>query len=147
MSFEKMSILDIFQYNMLSVFGFTMIGVVVFMAGFAIRRSVDKTSGNLIMGLGVAIIIILNIIVVVSNQSKELMNGESTISVQSAYHINGNKIVKLNVDGHPIRLKDDNELRKGDRVHIKAKNVEVHNNNIIKYNDNDRQLFKYEKVN
>lgn len=146
MNFEKMNIFDIFHYNIALVTGFTMLYIIALMLGFVIRRSADKTLGNLLMGFGV-IVIILNIVFIIGNQSEELMNGESTTSVQSAYHINGDKIVKLNVDGHPIRLKDDNELRKGDRVHIKAKNVEVRNDNTIKSNNNGRQLFKYEKMN
>lgn len=147
MNFEKMSILDILYYNIALVIIFTILGIFIMMAGFVIRKSTDKTYGNFIMGFGILFIIVLNIVVVAGNQSKELMNGESTTNVQSVYYVNGDKIVKLNVDGHPIRLKYDDELKKGDRVRLKAKNVEVRNNNTIKYNNNNRQLFKYEKVN
>lgn len=147
MNFEKMSISDILHYNIGLVIILTMLGVLILLAGFVIRKSTDKTWGNFIIGLGIIVIIVLNIVVVIGNQSKELMNGESTTNVQSVYHVNGDKVVKLNVDGHPIRLKYDNELKKGDRVYIKAKNVEICNNNTIKYDNIDRQLFKYEKVN
>lgn len=148
MNFEKMSISDILRYNIELVIILTMLGVLILLAGFVIRKSTNKTIGNFIIGLGIAVIIILNSVVVVAgNQSKELMNGESTTNVQSVYYVNGDKIVKLNVDGHPIRLEYDKELKKGDRVHIKAKNVEVRNNNTIKYDSINSQLFKYEKVN
>lgn len=147
MNFEKMSISDILHYNIGLVIILTMLGVLILLAGFVIRKSTDKTWGNFIIGLGIIVIIVLNIVVVIGNQSKELMNGESTTNVQSVYHVNGDKVVKLNVDGHPIRLKYDNELKKDDRVRLKAKNVEVRNNNTIKYDNHNRQLFKYEKVN
>lgn len=148
MNFEKMSISDILHYNIGLVIILTMLGVLILLAGFVIRKSTDKTWGNFIIGLGVLVIIVLNTVVVIAgNQSKELMNGESTTNVQSVYYINGDKIVKLNVDGHPIRLKYDEELKKDDRVRLKAKNVEVRNNNTIKYDNHNRQLFKYEKVN
>ena len=148
MNFEKMSISDILHYNIGLVIILTMLGVLILLAGFVIRKSTDKTWGNFIIGLGIIVIIVLNTVVVIAgNQSKELMNGESTTNVQSVYYINGDKIVKLNVDGHPIRLKYDEELKKDDRVRLKAKNVEVRNNNTIKYDNHNRQLFKYEKVN
>lgn len=147
MNFEKMSIFDIFYHNFASVISFTMIGITILIAGFAIRISVLKKLGNLFMCIGIVAIIVFNVIIVVNNQSKELMNGESTIDVQSVYYVNGDKIVKLNVNGHHIKLEDDNELKKGDSVYIKAKNVEVLKNNTIKYNNLDNQLFKYEKVN
>ena len=147
MNFEKMNIFDIFYYNFILVIGFTMIGVSILIIGFAIRIRAIKTLGNLFMCLGIVAIIVFNVIIVVNNQSKELMSGESTTDVQSVYYVNGDKIVKLNVDGHHIKLEDDNELKKGDSVYIKAKNVEVLKNNTIKYNNLDNQLFKYEKVN
>lgn len=147
MNFEKMSIFDIFYHNFASVISFTMIGITILIAGFAIRISVIKKLGNLFMCIGIVAIIAFNVIIVVNNQSKELMNGESTIDVQSVYYVNGDKIVKLNVNGHHIKLENDNELKKGDSVYIKAKNVEVLKNNTIKYNNLDNQLFKYEKVN
>ena len=76
------------------------------------------------------------------------MNGETTTDVQSVYHINGDKIEKLNVDEHPIRLDIDDNLKKGDRIHLKAKNVEIRKNNTIKYDSlKGKQAFQYEKVN
>lgn len=151
MNFEKMSILDILQYNMALVVGITMIGVLTILIGICIYIISDEKSHRILSGaitiMGILAVIFFNVTIVTNNQSEALMNGETTTDVQSVYHINGDKIAKLNVDEHPIRLDIDDNLKKGDRIHIKAKNVEVHNNNIIKYNDNDRQLFKYEKVN
>lgn len=81
MNFEKMSIFDIFYHNFASVISFTMIGITILIAGFAIRISVIKKLGNLFMCIGIVAIIAFNVIIVVNNQSKELMNGESTIDV------------------------------------------------------------------
>lgn len=147
MNFEKMNIFDIFYYNLTLVAVFTIIGALIFIMGFFIRQNANKTLGNLFIGLSIVAIIVFNVLIVVSNQSKELMNGESTTNVQSVYHVNGDKIVKLNINGHHIKLKGDNELKKDDSVYIKAKNVEVLKNNTVKNNNLDSQLFKYEKVN
>lgn len=147
MNFEKMNIFDIFYYNLTLVAVFTIIGALIFIMGFFIRQNANKTLGNLFIGLSIVAIIVFNVLIVVSNQSKELMNGESTTNVQSVYHVNGDKIVKLNINGHHIKLKGDNELKKDDSIYIKAKNVEVLKNNTVKNNNLDSQLFKYEKVN
>lgn len=49
---------------------------------------------------------------------------------------------------HPIRLDIDDNLKKGDRIHLKAKNVEIRKNNTIKYDSlKGKQAFQYEKVN
>lgn len=149
MNFEKMNIFDIFYYNLTLVAVFTIIGALMLIMGFFIRQNSYKYKalGNLFIGLSIVAIIVFNVLIVVSNQSKELMNGESTTNVQSVYHVNGDKIVKLNINGHHIKLKGDNELKKDDSVYIKAKNVEVLKNNTVKNNNLDSQLFKYEKVN
>ena len=98
--------------------------------------------------MGILAVIFFNIIIVINNQSEALMNGETKTGVQSVYHINGDKIAKLTVDGHSIRLEIDDDLKKGDRISIKAKNVEIRKNNTIKYDSlKGKQAFQYEKVN
>jgi high-affinity K+ transport system ATPase subunit B len=149
MNFKKINIFDIFYYNLTLVTIFIIIGVLMLIMGIFICQNSYKykTLGNLFIGLSIIAIIVFNVLIVVSNQSKELMNGKSTTNVQSVYHVNGDKIAKLNINGHYIKLKGDNELKKDDSVYIKAKNVEVLKNNTVKYNNLDNQLFKYEKVN
>lgn len=152
MSFEKMSILDILQYNMALVVGITMIGVLTILIGICIYIISDEKSNRILSGaitiMGILAVIFFNVTIVTNNQSEALMNGETTTDVQSVYHINGDKIAKLNVDGHPIRLDIDDNLKKGDRIHLKAKNVEIRKNNTIKYDSlKGKQAFQYEKVN
>lgn len=152
MNFEKMSILDILQYNMTLVVGITMIGVLTILIGICIYIISDEKSHRILSGaitiMGILAVIFFNIIIVTNNQSEALMNGETTTDVQSVYHINGDKIAKLNVDGHPIILEIDDNLKKDDRIHLKAKNVEIRKNNTIKYDSlKGKQVFQYEKVN
>lgn len=152
MSFEKMSILDILQYNMALVVGITMIGVLTILIGICIYIISDEKSHRILSGaitiMGILAVIFFNVTIVTNNQSETLMNGETMTDVQSVYHINGDKIAKLNVDGHPIRLDIDDNLKKGDRIHLKAKNVEIRKNDTIKYDSlKGKQAFQYEKMN
>lgn len=152
MNFEKMSIMDIFQYNLLAFFSFTILGVFTILIGIVLYKISDvklnQIIGRSMIFMGILAVIIPNITVFTNNQSKALMNGETTTDVQSVYHINDDKIAKLNIDGHPIRLSIDDDLKKGDRISIKAKNVEILKNNTIRYNNlKGKQSFQYEKVN
>lgn len=152
MNFEKMSILDIFQYNMALAVGITMIGIITILIGICIYIISDEKSHRILSGaitiMGILAVIFFNVTIVTNNQSEALMNGETTTDIQSVYHINGDKIAKLNVDEHPIRLDIDDNLKKGDRIHLKAKNVEIRRNNTIKYDSlKGKQAFQYEKVN
>jgi len=109
------------------------------------KGSRDKRGYFLIFG-GIVMPIVLICTMLTLNNSKELMNGETTTDVQSVYHINDNKITKVTMNGHMVRFKGDNELKKGDRISIKAKNVEIDNHQLIKPTVKDEQSFKYKKI-
>lgn len=150
MRFEKMEWSDVLRINTDLVAFTVLISMFIVVLGI-ILLSKDKGSGDkrgylLIFG-GIAMSIVLICAIITSNDSKELMNGKTTADVQSVCHINDDKITKVNINDHMVRFKGDNDLKKGDRIHIKAKDVEVDDNKLIMHTVKDKQLFKYEKVN
>lgn len=149
MNFEKMEWSDVLRINTDLVAFTVIISMFIVVLGIILlskdKGSRDKRGYLLIFG-GITMSIVLMGAMIASNNSKELMNGEITADVQSVYHINDNKITKVNINGHMVRFKGDNELKKGDRISIKAKNVEIDNHQLIKPIVKDEQLFKYEKI-
>lgn len=150
MSFEKMEWSDVLRINTDLVAFTVLISMFIVVLGIILlskdKGSRDKRGYLLIFG-GIAMSIVLICAIIASNDSKELMNGKTTADVQSVYHINDNKITKVNINDHMIRIKGDNELKKGDRIHIKAKDVEIDDNKLIMHTVKDKQSFKYEKIN
>lgn len=149
MSFEKIEWSDVLRINTDLVAFTILIGIFIVVLGVILsvrdKGNRDKRGYLLIFG-GIAMSIVLICTTLALNNSKELMNGETTADVQSVYHINDNKITKVTMNGHMVRFKGDNELKKGDRISIKAKNVEIDNHQLIKPIVKDEQLFKYEKI-
>lgn len=149
MNFEKIEWLDVLRINTDLVAFTILIGILIVVLGVILsvrdKGSRDKRGYFLIFG-GIAMSIVLICTILTLNDSKELMNGETTADVQSVYHINDNKITKVTMNGHMVRFKGDNELKKGDRISIKAKNVEIDNHQLIKPTVKDEQSFKYEKI-
>lgn len=150
MNFEKIEWLDVLRLNTDLVAFTILIGIFIVVLGVILSMK-DKGSrdrrGYFLMFGGIVMPIVLICGMIASNNSKELMNGETTADVQSVYHINDNKITKVTMNGHMVRFKGDNELKKGDRISIKAKNVEIDNHQLIKPTVKDEQSFKYEKIN
>ena len=135
MMFEKMEWSDVLRINTDLVAFTILIGILIVVLGVILsvrdKGSRDKRGYFLIFG-GITMSIVLICTMLTLNNSKELMNGETTADVQSVYHINDNKITKVTMNGHMVRFKGDNELKKGDRISIKAKNVEIDNHQLIK---------------
>lgn len=149
MNFEKMEWSDVLRINTDLVAFTVLISMFIVVLGIILlskdKGSRDKRGYLLIFG-GIAMSIVLICTMIASNNSKELMNGETTADVQSVYHINDDKITKVNINDHMVRIKGDNELKKGDRIRIKAKNVEVYENKFIQYTISGNQSFEYEKI-
>lgn len=149
MSFEKIEWSDVLRINTDLVAFTILIGILIVVLGVILsvkdKGSRDKRGYFLMFG-GIVMSIVLICTMLTLNNSKELMNGETTADVQSVYHINNNKITKVTMNGHMVRFKGDNELKKGDRISIKAKNVEIDNHQLIKPTVKDEQSFKYKKI-
>lgn len=150
MRFEKMEWSDVLRINTDLVAFTVLISMFIVVLGIVLlskdKGSRDKRGYLLIFG-GIAMSVVLICTMIASNNSKELMNGETTTEIQSVYHIDDNKITKVNINGHMVKFKGDNELKKGDRIHIKAKDVEIDDNKLIMHTVKDKQSFKYEKIN
>lgn len=150
MNFEKIKWSDVLRINTDLVAFTILISMFIVVLGIILlskdKGSRDKRGYLLIFG-SISMSIVLICTMLTLNDSKELMNGEDTADVQSVYHVDGDKITKVDINGHVVKFKDDNELKKDDRIHIKAKDVEVYNNKLIMHTVKDEQSFKYEKVN
>ena len=150
MRFEKMEWSDVLRINTDLVAFTILISMFIVVLGIILlskdKGSRDKRGYLLIFG-GIVMSIVLLGAMIASNNSKELMNGETKTNVQSVYHVDDDKITKVDINGHVVKFKDDNELKKGDRVRIKAKNIQIDEDKFIQHNFSDNQSFKYEKVN
>ena len=119
----------------------------MFVGGLALRiKNKNKGFAYPLMIFGIIFSVFIISGVFTGNQGIKIMNGKDTADVQSVYHVDGDKITKVNINGHVVKFKDDNELKKGDRIRIKAKNVEVYENKFIQYTISGNQSFEYEKI-
>lgn len=148
-SFEKMGWSDVLRINTDLVAFTILISMFIVALGIILlardKGSKDKKGHLLILG-SISMSIVLLGAMIASNDSKELMNGEDTADVQSVYHVDGEKITKVDINGHVAKFKDNNELKKGDRIRIKAKNVKVDEDKFIQHTSSDNQSFEYEKI-
>ena len=124
------------------------LSVLMFVGGLMLRiKNKNKGRAYVLMIFGIIFSAFIISGVFTGNQGVKIMNGEATADVQSVYHVDGDKITKVDINGHVVKFKDDNELKKDDRIHIKAKDVEIDNNKLIMHTVKDKQSFKYEKIN
>ena len=150
MRFEKMEWSDVLRINTDLVAFTVLISMFIVVLGIVLlskdKGSRDKRGYLLIFG-GIAMSVVLICTMIASNNSKELMNGETTTEIQSVYHIDDNKITKVNINGHMVKFKGDNELKKGDHIRIKAKNVQIDEDKFIQRTRSHEESFEYEKIN
>lgn len=116
--------------------------------GVLVLRIKNKNKGYayplMIFGIIFSVFIISGVFT--GNQGIKIMNGEDTADVQSVYHVDGDKITKVDINGHVVKFKDDNDLKKGDHIRIKAKNVQIDEDKFIQRTLLHGESFEYEKI-
>lgn len=119
----------------------------MFVGGLVLRiKNKNKGRAYALMIFGIIFLAFIISGVFTGHQGVKLMNGEDTADVQSVYHVDGDKITKVDINGHIVKFEDDNELKKGDRIRIKAKNVQIDEDKFIQRTLLHGESFEYEKI-
>lgn len=124
------------------------LSVLMFVGGLMLRiKNKNKGRAYVLMIFGIIFSAFIISGVFTGNQGVKIMNGEATADVQSVYHVDGDKITKVDINGHVVKFEDDNELKKGDRIRIKAKNIQIDEDKFIQRTLLHGESFEYEKIN
>lgn len=119
----------------------------MFVGGLVLRiKNKNKGYAYPLMIFGIIFSVFIISGVFTGNQGIKIMNGEDTADVQSVYHVDGDKITKVDINGHVVKFKDDNDLKKGDHIRIKAKNVQIDEDKFIQRTLLHGESFEYEKI-
>lgn len=147
MSFEKIDVSYLLElYADLLALTIILSGA-MFVGGLVLRmKNKNKGYAYPLMIFGIIFLAFIISGVFTGHQGVKLMNGEDIADVQSVYHVDGDKITKVDINGHIVKFEDDNELKKGDRICIKAKNVQIDEDKFIQRTLLHGESFEYEKI-